>query len=131
MQTQAMAQQNAVSTGVCDHPDFDTAQIEDLASVLPVEQILALAQSCRETVDAILEQIGEAAGAEDFTTIKEQAHDLKSAAGSFGALRLQHIAEALEHACTRGERPDMSDILPAMRESAAAAWCGLEAHLAA
>lgn len=113
------------------HPDFDPAQIEDLASVLSTPQILSLAKSCRESVEAILAQIGTAAHAEDFTTIKEQAHDLKSASGSFGARRLQHLAETLEHACARGEHPDMAVYIPAMQETFAVAWRGMESHLAA
>jgi HPt (histidine-containing phosphotransfer) domain-containing protein len=113
------------------YPDFDPAQIEDLASVLPAPQILSLAQSCRESVEAILAQIGVAAQAEDFTTIKEQAHDLKSASGSFGARRLQHLAEVVEYACIHGEQPDMAGYISAMQESFAVAWRAIETHLAA
>lgn len=109
-------------------PDFDPVQLADLASVLPVETVRDLAASFREMVTGLMEAL-EAAGG-DVKSRREQAHDLKSTSGSFGALRLCELAEAVEHASTEGEAIALAPILAEMHATATAAFAALDEALA-
>ena len=109
-------------------PDFDPAQLADLASVLPTPVVRDLAASFRSMVEALLAAVAETEG--DAAGLREQAHDLKSTAGSFGARHLQDMAEALEHASARGEPVDLKPLLAQMHESASAAFAALDVALA-
>ena len=111
-------------------PDFETAPVDELIQVLPMTNVLVLASSFYESAIACLSQLDTAARRCDWTTVKEQAHDLKGISGTFGALRLQQLAEELEHeigmssshACT---------MLQEMRETFAVARREIEGLLAA
>ena len=49
-----------------------------------------------------VERMASAAAAGDTATLAEDAHALRSSAGTFGARRLQHLAAAIEGACKIG-----------------------------
>lgn len=79
-------------------PDFGAAPLEELTQVLPAANVLELAASFYESVASCLAQLDAAVKAHDWSTIKEQSHDLKGISGTFGALRLAQLAAELEHA---------------------------------
>ena len=111
---------------IADHPDLEMAQLEDLAQLLPSAQVLALAQSYYASASDMLAQLDDAAAALNWTELYELAHDLKGTSGSFGACRLQYLAEVLERCCTEQMGEAVPVVLVAMRRSLAAAWAAME-----
>jgi HPt (histidine-containing phosphotransfer) domain-containing protein len=79
-------------------PDFGAGPLEELMQVLPEATVLELAASFYESVASCLAKLDDAVKAHDWSTIKEQSHDLKGISGTFGALRLAQLAAELEHA---------------------------------
>jgi CheY-like chemotaxis protein/HPt (histidine-containing phosphotransfer) domain-containing protein len=62
---------------------------------------------------------------DDVSVIEEEAHGLKSAAGTFGAAALRSIASALEEACVARDLPRVSELcrgLPNLVEKSLAAF---------
>lgn len=115
-------------------PDFAPDQLLDLAQVLPAAQVGALANSYHAAVEACLDQLDAAAAAMDGATLREQAHDLKSVAGNFGAHRLQHMAGTLEAAYAESaavapQAADIRALVAAMHDAASAAWISIRQHL--
>jgi HPt (histidine-containing phosphotransfer) domain-containing protein len=62
---------------------------------------------------------------DDISVIEEEAHGLKSAAGTFGAAALRSIASSLEEACVARDLPRVSELcrsLPNLVEKSLAAF---------
>jgi HPt (histidine-containing phosphotransfer) domain-containing protein len=62
---------------------------------------------------------------DDVSVIEEEAHGLKSAAGTFGAAALRSIASSLEEACVARDMPRVSELcqsLPNLVEKSLAAF---------
>jgi len=110
-------------------PDFEAGPLDELAQVLPAATVLELATSFYESVTSCLAQLAAAARNHDWSTIKEQAHDLKGISGTFGALRLQQLAAELEHAIGMSSA-QAAVTLQEMRETFAVAKKEIEGMLA-
>jgi HPt (histidine-containing phosphotransfer) domain-containing protein len=70
-------------------------------------------------------RLARLAATTDLMAIEEEAHGLKSAAGTFGAAALRETAAALEAACVAGEARTalaLRDSLPALVERSLAAY---------
>ena len=70
-------------------------------------------------------RLARLAATRDLRAIEEEAHGLKSAAGTFGAAALREAAAALEAACVAGEERralTLRDSLPALVERSLAAY---------
>lgn len=79
-------------------PDFESGPLDELTHVLPATTVRELASSFYDSVTSCLANLDAATEAHDWSTIKEQAHDLKGISGTFGAKRMQQLAAELEHA---------------------------------
>jgi len=112
-------------------PDFEVGPLEELARVLAASNVLILAQSYHSSVVACLDQLEAAERAKDWTTIKEQAHDLKGIAGTFGARRLQELADKLEHLSAEQDSDRIAPMLEDMRRTSQTAQAAIEKLLAA
>lgn len=111
-------------------PDFEVGPLEELAQVLAASNVLLLAQSYQASVAVCLDQLDAAARAQNWTAIREQAHDLKGIAGTFGARRLQELSEELEHLSAEDDPSRVAPLLAAMRQTSATAQTAIEKILA-
>jgi|HubBroStandDraft_5_1064220.scaffolds.fasta_scaffold604098_2 HPt (histidine-containing phosphotransfer) domain-containing protein len=114
-----------------DTPDFEVGPLEELAQVLAASNVLILAQSYHSSVALCLDQLEIAERAKDWATIKEQAHDLKGIAGTFGARRLQELADQLEHLSAEQDSDRIAPMLEDMRRTSQTAQNAIEKLLAA
>ena len=78
-------------------PDFESGPLDELTRVLPATVVRELSASFYESVASCFAKLDAAAIDNDWTAIKEQAHDLKGISGTFGAKRLQQLSDELEH----------------------------------
>ena len=109
---------------------FEAAKLQELAAVLPAEQVLALARSYQVAVEAILSRLNEAAAGGDFDTIRLEAHNLRGTSGSFGARHLQGLAEDLELASEAGAGAEVIVLMTELRGAADSAWRAIQAFVA-
>jgi HPt (histidine-containing phosphotransfer) domain-containing protein len=107
-------------------PDFEVGPLQELARVLAASNVLILAQSYHASVSACLDQLEAAERDGDWSTIREQAHDLKGVAGTFGALRLQELAGQLEVMADEENAQSIAPILDAMRRTSETAKAAIE-----
>jgi HPt (histidine-containing phosphotransfer) domain-containing protein len=112
-------------------PDFEVGPLEELAQVLAASNVLILARSYHSSVALCLDQLEAAERAKDWQTIKEQAHDLKGIAGTFGARRLQELADQLEHLSAEQDSDRIAPMLEDMRRTSVTAQNAIEKLLAA
>lgn len=110
-------------------PDFDAAQIHDYAAVMPVSALKELAVSFRSSVSELIDQLTHTTRHLDPDRLAAHAHDLKGVSGSFGARRLQNLAEQLEKCCRESLLTGVAPILAAMPEAALHAFSSLETEL--
>jgi signal transduction histidine kinase/DNA-binding NarL/FixJ family response regulator len=80
-------------------PVLDRSVADELEQGLGAESMIKLMGQCADDIRASLTRLNELGGAADLDGIMRLAHDMKSSAGGFGAVRLQRCAEDLENAC--------------------------------
>jgi signal transduction histidine kinase/CheY-like chemotaxis protein len=80
-------------------PDVEEAKLDNLFKLLPPDRLRKMIQSFVDGVAYRRGRMDELAEAQDFAALAREAHDLKSTAGGFGAVRLVAQAEQLERAC--------------------------------
>jgi HPt (histidine-containing phosphotransfer) domain-containing protein len=114
-----------------DVADFEAGPLQELMDVLPASGVAVLAQSYHASVALCFEKFDAAVPQRDWTTVSEQAHDLKGISGTFGAMRLQHIAADLEHLSFEHDFARVPAMLEAMKRAAAAAKAAIDKLVAA
>jgi PAS domain S-box-containing protein len=103
---------------------LDRTTLEELRSAVGPGRLPRLIGVFAEETRARLARL---AATTDLAAIEEEAHGLKSAAGTFGAAALREAAAALEAACVAGEAHTalaLRDSLPALVERSLAAYPG-------
>ncbi len=110
-------------------PDFDPTQLHDYAAVMPVKTLNGLVASFRTSVSELVSDLTHSGLDLDRKRLAEQAHDLKGVSGSFGATRLQNLAEQLERCCREDMLTGVAQILADMPEAASLAFASLQAAL--
>jgi hypothetical protein len=101
---------------------LDHATLDELRSAVGPGRLPSLLGVFAEETRARLARL---AVTTDLAAIEEEAHGLKSAAGTFGAAALREAAAALEAACVAGRQPAalaLRDALPALVERSLAAY---------
>jgi CheY-like chemotaxis protein len=103
-------------------PELDEEKLDALAKVLPPDRyngmLLAFLSNTRQT----LLRIEAAAKVLDFTTIRREAHDLKSNSGTFGAMRVFALAEQLERACQARDDAEVPRLVGDLHSAVQKAW---------
>jgi hypothetical protein len=84
----------AVATSAIDHE-----AIAALEESIPANQLRALVAEYLESDGARLRRIQELAASGDLDALAQEAHDLVSVAGTFGARHVQMLARTLENVC--------------------------------
>lgn len=110
--------------------EFEASKLQELAAVLPAEQVLALVRAYQVAVEAILSRLNDAAAGGDFDTIRFEAHNLRGTSGSFGACYLQDLAEDLEHASEARAAAEVIVLMTELRSAADSAWRAIQAFVA-
>jgi hypothetical protein len=101
---------------------LDHATLEELRSAVGPGRLPRLIGVFAEETRARLARL---AATEELRVIEEEAHGLKSAAGTFGAAALREAAAALEAACLAGDQARalrLKQDLPALAERSLAAF---------
>lgn len=83
-------------------PILSDAALEQLASDVSIEALPAMLAVFLDEVRSRLGRIETEFGRDDEAELREQAHAMKSCAGTYGGLRLQAAASALEDAAIEG-----------------------------
>ncbi|HET6224277.1 MAG TPA: response regulator [Dongiaceae bacterium] len=103
-------------------PDVDVSHLDGLARLLPAARFIEMLGAYLERARHGLERIEFLILDGDLKGVAALAHDLKSTSGSFGARRLQYLAEALETAARAGDAATASRLLSPTCDAANAAW---------
>jgi HPt (histidine-containing phosphotransfer) domain-containing protein len=87
-----------------DVPLLDDGVIEQLAKDVTPDAVPAMIRTFVSEAVAHAEKLNQALGAAAMGTVEDEAHTLKSCAGTFGAARLQTLASDIEGACRQGNQ---------------------------
>jgi signal transduction histidine kinase/CheY-like chemotaxis protein/HPt (histidine-containing phosphotransfer) domain-containing protein len=105
-------------------PILDEGALNTLEAMMYRDQFIELVVAYLDGAEQRLSRIETAAAQGDLAAVTREAHDLKSTSGSFGARRLQYLAEELESLCKAGKAGVVTTIIERIRsastESAAA-----------
>ena len=112
----------AQTAPTADLVDVEIGQLDGLRSLLSAVRFAEMVETYLQGAREGWEQIELLALGGDLKGVAGQAHDLKSTSGSFGARRLQHLAEELETAAKAGDRAAVSRLLPRIHEASQVAW---------
>jgi HPt (histidine-containing phosphotransfer) domain-containing protein len=111
-------------------PDFESGPLDELTRVLPATVVRELSASFYESVASCFAKLDAAAIDNDWTAIKEQAHDLKGISGTFGAKRLQQLSAELEHMDYDQDSARVPALLEAAKRTYASAKTAIDKALA-
>jgi signal transduction histidine kinase/CheY-like chemotaxis protein len=79
--------------------EIDETKLDSLARILPPDRLMKIIDTFLDDSQGRLDHIEALLETMDFPSTAREAHDLKSASGTFGAQRVQALAEQLERAC--------------------------------
>ena len=94
-----------------DMPPLDIEQFENLRTLLADGTFPKLVRAFLEAAAERLRCLEEIGATGDLTALRQNAHDLISMAGNFGACRVEQLARKLEAACVTGDREAATGIL--------------------
>ncbi|WP_107851694.1 Hpt domain-containing protein [Oceanimonas marisflavi] len=100
-------------------PLLDPARLEQLERELGSDALARLLALFAEDGVQQGESLARAFTAQDTEEMARWCHSLKSACGSYGALRCQFLAEKLEAACRRQDGDEISLLMNAWQEALA------------
>ena len=110
-------------------PVLDESHFDGLGRLLPDG---LLADLVEEFIDGTLERlqlIDRFGSAGELPQLRQQAHDIVSTAGNFGARRLEHLARALEASCEAGDRAAVARLTAALQQAAGTTFDAIRARL--
>jgi len=96
-------------------PVLDEAHFESLRSLLPGDAFAALVEEFLQGTDERTGRVVEIGASPDLAALRQEAHDLVSTAGNFGARRVEHLARALEAACDAGDRDAIATLIAGLQ----------------
>ena len=104
-------------------PDLDDAQLDALTRLMPAKRAAERSSkaSCSAAQQRLL-QIEACAREIDLPAMAREAHDLKGVSGNFGARRLQHLADRLEHAAKARNESEVAVLTLEVRRASITAW---------
>jgi HPt (histidine-containing phosphotransfer) domain-containing protein len=105
----------ARTTRFAKHPEIDEAKLDELAEILSAERLEAMLMSYLSHARQQLTQMENLAADMNYAALAAEAHDLKGISGTFGAVRVQYLAEQLERTCQSSDVADAARILAEIR----------------
>jgi signal transduction histidine kinase/DNA-binding response OmpR family regulator len=112
-------------------PDFDRAQVDRLARLMPPDQLDAMMRGHLEHMDEILPRMTGWAETDDLVALGRAAHACRGAWGELGGRRVGVLAAELERACREGDRAAALRLTSELWRASTEAGVELEAYLAA
>ena len=111
-------------------PELDEEKLDALAKVLPPDRYNAMLLAYLSNTRMTFQRIEAGAEKLDFNAIRREAHDLKSNAGTFGAMRVCALSEQLERACQSSDDAEVPRLVEGLRLASQQAWLaiGQRAH---
>jgi len=106
--------------------DFDETKLDSLARILPPERLLKIIDTYLDDTRGRLDHIEVLLETMDFPSTAREAHDLKSASGSFGAQRVQALAAQLERACQCCDDAEAPRLVAEIRKATVVAAEGVD-----
>ncbi|MCP4198512.1 MAG: PAS domain S-box protein [Proteobacteria bacterium] len=132
VETETLGKGEMPAASASDHSLVDGKILEKLGRDTSPELLPELIVSFEDDALVRLKKIAEACEREDIEALEIEAHTIGSSAGSFGALRLHHLARRIEALCQEGDRAEafkLSAVLAEVGKQSLAAmtdWCGSE-----
>lgn len=121
---------SSTSKDCADDPDLVLDHnVLDVLSVSVGEEVMGdlIAAGVADMRDHV-QRLLDLAGTGDADVVRAVAHDLKSAAGSFGAMRLHNRARTVEVACREGRAADALASIAPVETAAEDAFAALVAR---
>jgi len=100
-----------------DPPVLDESVFDGLSRMLPPARLRPIVETYLDGADSRLSRIEAAARVRDWVELEHEAHDLKSTSGSFGARRLQSLAEQLQTAGKANDHAALTPLIDAIRDA--------------
>jgi CheY-like chemotaxis protein/PAS domain-containing protein len=100
----------------------DSATLKQLRDDAGPDLVSELIASFMSETDERLLRMQAATPAGDFESVATDAHAMKSSSGTFGALRLQSLAERLEAAASASDASLVSELLDVLPDLVAESW---------
>ena len=88
-----------------DFMPFDVAAIDKIAETVMPATVASLVSLFLEELAERRALVCHAISRRDLSTLSQQAHALKSSAGTYGAPRLRQVCLTLERACQHRDQP--------------------------
>jgi signal transduction histidine kinase/CheY-like chemotaxis protein len=101
----------AETTASMRTPDVDEAKLDALAEILSSARLNAMLASYLSHSEQRLDRMDSLTADLNFAALAGEAHDLKGVSGTFGAVRVQQLAEQLERACQSGDDAEAPRLL--------------------
>jgi PAS domain S-box-containing protein len=117
------------AAGSCHLPVLDEAHFDSLRSLLPGAAFTELVEEFLQTTADRTGDIQRIGATEDLAALRQEAHDLVSTAGNFGARRVEHLARTLETACDTSDRSAIATLIAGLGDEADAARRLIRARL--
>lgn len=102
-------------------PDVDEAKLDALAEILSSARLNAMLASYLSHAEQRLERMDSLVADMNFDALAGEAHDLKGISGTFGAARVQQLAEQLERACQSADDAEAPRLLAEIHAASAVA----------
>jgi len=106
-------------------PELDEEKLDALAKVLPPDRYNAMLLAYLSNTRMTFQRIEVGAEKLDFNAIRREAHDLKSNAGTFGAMRVCALSEQLERACQSSDDAEVPRLVEGLRLASQQAWLAI------
>jgi CheY-like chemotaxis protein len=113
------------------HPDLDPTQLDNLARLVPADQLEAMVRGHLGASTALLSRMAARAEAMDLPALGLAAHECRGSWAELGARRIQHLAAELEQACREGDGAEATQRVDDIRRAAETAGALLDRYLIA
>jgi CheY-like chemotaxis protein len=128
----APARVHSRSGGEADaHPDLDPTQLDNLARLVPADQLEAMVRGHLGASAALLSRMAARAEAMDLHALGLAAHECRGSWAELGARRIQHLAAELEQACREGDGAEATRRVDEIRRAVETAGALLDRYLIA
>ncbi|HVJ53002.1 MAG TPA: response regulator, partial [Aliidongia sp.] len=107
----------AVQPDAREQPILDEQHLAGLERMLSSDRYTKLLGIYLQNAGTAMAQLSSLAASRDLASLKRLAHSLTSTSGSFGARRLQFLAERLYAACEAGDETEAGLLVPAILEA--------------
>jgi PAS domain S-box-containing protein len=129
LETFGRAASAGTAAGSADGPVLDESHFDGLRRLLPDGLLADLVEEFIDGTAERLRRIDEIGSAGELVQLRQQAHDIVSTAGNFGARQVEQLARALEASCGAADRDAVARLVAALQQAAGTAFDTIRARL--